>query len=77
MATSFEIFKMINNEPCTAFVVDKIDDENDALFLARLYASEHYAAIHGDTGILRDCRYGARFVTNNGTPVEYLMRKEK
>lgn len=70
----FDVVKICRNDPNTAWVVDRIEGADNAIELARLHAEVHYQAILGDTGTLRNCRYGAKFDTNNGTPVSYVAR---
>lgn len=69
----FDIVKICRND-VHAWRVDTEANLDDAVELARLYAEEHYKGILGDTDTLRDCRYGARFVTNNGTPISYVVQ---
>ena len=76
-ASMFEIVKIINDEPNTAWVIDTIEKENDALSLARLYAEEHFKRVMVDNQSLRTTRYGAKFETNNGTPIHYTYRPSK
>jgi hypothetical protein len=73
----FEIVKIINDEPNTAWVIDTIEKEEDALGLARLYAEDHVLRAGVDNKSLRNTRYGAKFETNNGTPVYYTYRPSK
>ena len=72
----FQIIKQTDNNLATNWVHDTVDyPKADAVFLARIYAHDHFSRIMGDTDTYRILPSGARFVTNNGTPVRYFAKE--